>query len=206
VNLSKTSPASKEPLVLGIQGGRGSFNEEAARQRLKRTPDRPFTLTFLHTTENVLKALHDGSIDRGQFAIRNSLGGMVEETVEASKNYAYEKVDEFAIKITHALMISKDAELEDIDTIMAHPQVLSQCKYTLQRKYSHLKLVSGEGDAIDPAKVAEMLSEGKLEKNIAALGSKGLAEIYGLKIAANNLQDSGSNFTTFVWVQRPKQN
>jgi prephenate dehydratase len=75
----------------------------------------------------------------------------------------------------------------------------------LQRKYSHLKLVSGEGDAIDPAKVAEMLSEGKLEKNIAALGSKGLAEIYGLKIAANNLQDSGSNFTTFVWVQRPKQ-
>lgn len=195
--------ASKEPLVLGIQGGRGSFNEEAARQRMKRTPDLPFTLSYLHTTENVLKALHDGSIDRGQFAIRNSLGGVVEESVEAANRYTYEKVDEFAIKITHALMISPDAEAEGIDTVMAHPQVLTQCKFTLQRKYSQLKQQSGEGDLIDPAKVAEMLGQGKLEKNIAVLGSKGLAEIYGLKIVATNMQDSGSNFTTFIWVKRP---
>lgn len=204
--MSKIGNTSKDPIILGIQGGRGSFNEEAARQRMKRTPDRPFELTYLHTTENVLKALHDGSIDRGQFAIRNSLGGMVDESVEASKKYTYDKVDEFAIKIIHALMISPEADIQDIDTIMAHPQVLSQCKYNLQRKYSHLNLTSGKGDLIDPAKVAEMLGQGKLGKNIAALGSKGLAELYGLKIVANNMQDSGSNFTTFIWVQRPKTN
>ncbi len=202
--MSKASPTSKEPLVLGIQGGKGSFNEEAARQRMARTPDKPFTLTYLHTTENVLKALHDGSIDRGQFAIRNSLGGFVDESVEAAKRYTYEKIDEFAISIKHALMIASDAQIEDIDTIMAHPQALSQCKHSLARKYNHLKLVSGEGDLIDHAKVAEMLGQGKLGKNIATLGSKVLAELHGLKIVEANMQDSGSNFTTFIWVQRPK--
>lgn len=202
--MSTKTPASKEPLVLGIQGGKGSFNEEAARQRMKRTPDRPFTLSYLHTTENVLKALHDGSIDQGQFAIRNSLGGIVEETVEASKRYSYDKIDEFAMKIIHALMVLPDAEIDDIDTVMAHPQALTQCKFTLQRKYSHLKQQSGEGDLLDPAKVAELLSQGQLTKNIAVLGHKGLAEIYGLKIVANNMQDSGSSFTTFIWVKRPK--
>jgi prephenate dehydrogenase len=193
----------KDRLVIGIQGGRGSFNEEAARYYLSRTPDCDFELHYLHTTENVLRALHEGVVDRGQFAIHNSLGGIVTETVQASAKYRFDIIEEFGIKISHALMISKDADFNEIDTIMTHPQVLRQCHTNLQQKYSKLKQTSGEGDLVDHAKVAELLSKGELPKNIAVMGSRTLAAINDLKIIEDNLQDLDSNFTSFLWVQRP---
>ncbi|MBX3149886.1 prephenate dehydrogenase/arogenate dehydrogenase family protein [Candidatus Obscuribacterales bacterium] len=193
----------KDRLVIGIQGGRGSFNEEAARYYLSRTPECKFELHYLHTTENVLRALHEGVVDRGQFAIHNSLGGIVTETVQASAKYRFDIIEEFGIKISHALMISKDAEFNEVDTIMTHPQVLRQCHTNLLQKYSKLKQTSGEGDLVDHAKVAELLASGELPKNIAVMGSRTLAEINDLKIIEDNLQDLDSNFTSFLWVQRP---
>ena len=55
----------KDRLVIGIQGGRGSFNEEAARYYMSRTPEIAFELQYLHTTENVLRALHEGIVEQG---------------------------------------------------------------------------------------------------------------------------------------------
>lgn len=193
----------KDRLVVGIQGGRGSFNEEAARYYLSRTPDVSFEFHYLHTTENVLRALHEGTVDRGQFAIHNSLGGIVTETVIATARYRFDIIEEFGIKIAHALMIAGDAEFSAVDTIMTHPQVLKQCHTNLEMKYSKLKQTSGEGDLVDHAKVAELLGKGELPKNIATMGSRTLASINNLKIVEDNLQDLDSNFTSFLWVQRP---
>ncbi len=190
-------------LVVGIQGGRGSFNEEAAHHFMSATPDEPFELVYLHTTERVLRALHDGSVDRGLFAIHNSAGGMVGESVAAMARYRFDIVEEFAITISHALMMSSDGDIAAVDTVMTHPQVLAQCRSTLATRYPHLKLISGEGDLIDHAKVAELLSTGELEPTIATMGSSVLAEIYGLRVIEDNLQDLGENFTSFLWVQRP---
>ena len=190
-------------LVAGIQGGRGSFNEEAARHLMSRTPDEPFELAYLHTTERVLRALHDGSVDRGLFAIHNSVGGMVGESVTAMAKYRFDIIEEFAIKISHALMMSSDGDVAAVDTVMTHPQVLAQCRSTLAAKYPQLTQTSGEGDLIDHAKVAELLAAGELEPNIATMGSSVLAEIYGLRVIEDNLQDLGENFTSFLWVQRP---
>ncbi len=193
----------KDRLVVGIQGGRGSFNEEAARYYLSRIPETPFELKYLHTSENVLRSLHEGLIDRGQFAIHNSLGGIVTETVQATARYRFDIIEEFAIKIAHSLMTAPDADFSKIDTIMTHPQVLRQCHTNLAKKYSNLKQTSGEGDMIDHAKVAEMIGRNELPKNIATMGSKALAEINLLKIIEDNLQDLDENFTSFLWVQRP---
>lgn len=193
----------KDRLVVGIQGGAGSFNEEAARYYLSRTPDVNFEFVYLHTTENVLRALHEGTVDRGQFAIHNSLGGIVTETVIATARYRFDIIEEFSIKIAHALMIRKDADFNEVDTIMTHDQVLRQCHTTLEKKYSRLKQTSGEGDLVDHAKVAELLGKGELPKNIAVMGSKVLAQINGLTLIEDNLQDLDANFTSFLWVQRP---
>ncbi|MDZ4835279.1 MAG: prephenate dehydrogenase/arogenate dehydrogenase family protein [Candidatus Melainabacteria bacterium] len=194
----------KDRLVVGIQGGRGSFNEEAARYYLNRTPDVAFEFHYLHTTENVLRALHEGTVDRGQFAIHNSLGGIVTETVLATARYRFDIIEEFGIKIAHALMIAGDADFNEVDTIMTHPQVLKQCHTNLEMKYSKLKQTSGEGDLVDHAKVAELLGKGEMPKNIATMGSRTLASINNLKIVEDNLQDLDSNFTSFLWVQRPE--
>jgi len=192
-------------LVVGIQGGRGSFNEDAARYYLSRTPDMPNEIVYLHTTERVLRALHEGEIDRGVFAIHNSVGGMVGESVAAMARYRFGIVEEFAIKISHALMIAPGADFSKVDTVMAHPQVLRQCRTNLEKKYSNLRQTSGEGDLIDQAKVAELLGSGALSDTIATMGSRTLAEINGLRVVEDNLQDLDENFTSFLWVERPRQ-
>jgi prephenate dehydrogenase len=190
-------------VVVGIQGGRGSFNEEAARHYMMQTPDDPYELVYLHTTERVLRALHEGTVDRGLFAIHNSVGGMVGESVRAMARYRFNIVEEFEIKIAHALMMSTTGEVADVDTVMTHPQVLAQCQATLAEKYPNLRQTSGEGDLIDHAKVAELLGSGGLPANVATMGSSVLADLYGLRVIEDNLQDLDENFTSFLWVQRP---
>lgn len=188
-------------ITIGIQGGRGSFNEEAINDYLKRTKISKHKIKYLYTTEKVLNALHKGEIDLGQFAIQNSVGGVVQESVEAMAKYKFDIVKQFAIKISHTLMIGKDAGFSEVDTIVTHPQVLAQCKKTLSKKYPHLKQTSGRARFIDHALVAKKMSEGKLPKNKATMGSKVLAEIYGLKIVEDNLQDAKENYTSFLIVK-----
>lgn len=60
-----------EMLIIGIQGGRGSFNEEAALTHLPQIITADYELRYLYTTPNVFEALDKGEIDRGQFAIFN---------------------------------------------------------------------------------------------------------------------------------------
>lgn len=201
---NKLLPKQVNPrlLTFGIQGGKGSFNEEALQYYLKKENITRFKIKYLYTSENVMRALHKGDIDRGQFAIHNSVGGIVEESVQAMANYKFKIIEEFAIKISHALMIRKDAKFSEVTTIMTHPQVLAQCKDTLLRKYPNLKQISGEKELVDHAKVAKYLSEGKLPKNIATMGSKVLADLYDLQIIEDNLQDAKENYTSFLQVAR----
>lgn len=193
---------NKRFITIGIQGGKGSFNEEALQYYVKKEGIKKFRVKYLYTSENVLRELHKGDIDRGQFAIHNSVGGIVGESVEAMAAYKFKIIEEFSIKISHALMIRMDARLSDIDTIMTHPQVLAQCRDSLAKKYPNLKQTSGEKELIDHAVVAKELSEGKLPKNIAVMGSKVLGEIYGLQMVEDNLQDAKENYTSFLQVAR----
>jgi prephenate dehydrogenase len=138
---NKLIPIQKDSnfITIGIQGGKGSFNEEAIMYYLKRNGITDYKIEYLHTSKNVLKALHEGDIDQGLFAIHNSIGGIVMESVVAMAQYKFAIIEEFAIIISHALMIRKDATLKDIKEIMSHPQVFAQCKKTLKLKYPNLK-------------------------------------------------------------------
>jgi prephenate dehydrogenase len=201
---NKLLPVQIDPdyLTIGIQGGKGSFNEEAVMYWLERSGIKRYYIKYLYTSEKVLAALHGGEIDKGQFAIHNSVGGIVGESVEAMANYKFAIDEEFAIKIAHALMIRPDADYDEVTTVMAHPQVFAQCQRTLPEKYPHLKLTSGSGELIDHANVAKQLGAKKLPKHVATMGSKVLAELYGLTIIEDNLQDAQENYTSFLLVSR----
>lgn len=201
---NKLLPRQVNPdhMIYGIQGGQGSFNEEAILYYLKHKGIEKYKIKYLYTSANVMRALHIGKIDRGQFAIHNSVGGVVDESIHAMASYKCKIVDHFVIKISHALMVRDDAELSDITTIMTHPQVLAQCKHTLSQKYSRVKQTSGSGDLIDQAKVAIKLGQHKLPKHVATMGSNVLAKLYSLKIIEDNLQDAKENHTGFLVVSR----
>jgi prephenate dehydratase len=193
--------ANTSPLV-GIQGGKGSFNEQAALKHLPPLGMESFELRYLHTTDTVLASLYERQIDLGQFAIHNTLGGKVEESVQAMVRYRVDVLARYAIKISHALMIAPDAELAEVDTIVTHPQVLLQCKATLNRKYRHFKLEVCNGDLVDPARVAELIGQAQLPRNVATISNKALSDLHGLKVVDCDLQDAEENYTTFLLVQR----
>ena len=201
---SSLLPVRKNKLsfVVGIQGGKGSFNEQAINHYIKKEKIIRPEIQYLHRTENVLSKLHQGDIDFAQFAIHNVQGGMVDESVYAMAKFQFKIIEQYSITIEHALMIRPDAELKDIDTVIAHPQVFAQCKINLQKKYPNLKLSSGEGELMDHAKVADLLNKQELPKNVATMGSEVMSGIYGLNIVEKNLQDNNNNVTTFLLVTR----
>jgi prephenate dehydrogenase len=193
---------SKRMTVFGIQGGKGSFNEEAVNDYIKRNGIKKHKIKYLYTTEKVLKNLHEGSIDLGIFAIQNAVGGVVEESTHAMARYKFKIVSEFQIMIRHNLMKRKDVKTEEIRIIMAHSQNFRQCKDNLDRKFPRLGRITGKDDLMDTAMAARALSLGKIPKNTAILGPRILSEIYGLDIVDENLQDSKNNLTTFFAVSR----
>lgn len=188
--------------VYGIQGGKGSFNEQAVLDYLKRHSITDFEIKYLYTTENVLREVANGFVDYGQFAIHNSQGGIVEESLDAMSIYTFKVVEQFSIEIKHFLMKRKDVDLSEIKTVMAHPQVFLQCTHNMAKKYPNLRQVSGEGDLVDTAKAAQAVFSGDLEKTTAILGPKILSEIYNLDIIEGDLQDLDNNLTSFVLVER----
>lgn len=193
---------AKNKIIFGIQGGRGSFNEEALHEYVARHGIKKYGIRYLYTTEKVLKNLHEGNIDFGLFAIQNAIGGVVQESTHAMARYRFKIHEEFGILITHHLMKRKDIPFSEINTIMAHDQVFKQCHGTLLKRYPSYIQKVGEGDYIDHAKVAWGLAKGVLPKQIAVLGPRILAKLYDFDIVDENLQDSERNYTTFFMVKR----
>ena len=189
-------------LAIGIQGGKGSFNEEAARFfcRQNELSAEQAKILYLYTSDAVMAAAANGEIDRGQCAVYNSAGGWVEETTDALKKYPVEIIEEFEIRIAHAIMIRPDQRFEQIETLMCHPQVFAQCNQTLAERHPALKQVSGTGDLIDNARMAQALADREVPDTVAVMGSKALADIYGLMVVEDNLQDLKDNLTRFLHV------
>jgi prephenate dehydrogenase len=188
-------------ITYGIQGGQGSFNEEALLKYLA-NKNQEYKIEYMFTTKNVLQNLHEGNIDLGLFAICNTIGGIVDETVDVLGKYKFEIVEQITLNIRHFLMKRQDVNTNEIKQVMAHPQVFKQCTKTLQNKYASLPQIVGTGELIDTANAAKALSLGELNRYTAILGPSGLAELFNLEIIDSNLQDNDDNRTTFLLISR----
>jgi prephenate dehydrogenase len=193
----------KGVVTFGIQGGKGSFNEQAVREYIKNKHIANSEIAYLYTSERVLRKLHEGDIDFGLFAMHNAQGGIVAESVRAMSRYTFNIVAEQEVLIRHALMKCRDVEKEKLTSVMGHSQNFLQCREMLARKYPHLKQETGKGDLVDTAKAASHVASGKLPKTAAILGPVILAEMYDLDIIEEDLQDLGEkNITNFLLVKR----
>jgi prephenate dehydrogenase len=200
-------PAEVEPgrPHFGIQGGRASFNEQALLSYLREQGIRRYAVDYLYTTEKVLAAVDGGEVDFGLFAVHNSVGGIVAESIQAMARHRFRIVEELEVPVRHFLMKRPDAAWREIGTIMAHPQVFKQCRRTLKQKYPGLKQLSGAGDLIDSAAAAAALAKGRLPSETAVLGPETMSKVFGLEIVDGDLQDDRKNTTAFLLVARPAQ-
>jgi chorismate mutase/prephenate dehydratase len=193
-------------IIIGIQGGQGSFNEAAILKYLRTNQINQYQLKYLHTSHKVLAAVSQQQTDYGLFASCNSLGGLVAESIQAMDQFKFKIEAQIDLKIRHYLMKRKQDDLDQIQWVMSHPQVLKQCQQTLEQSYPSLKPTTSQGDAIDTAYAAELLATSKLKQPTAVLGPKSLAQIYNLEIIDQDLQDRTDNYTTFLLVSSTNKN
>jgi prephenate dehydratase len=190
----------RKKTVVGIQGGVGSFNDEAIHDYLLRHPEVELRIEYLDTTPRVLEALDRGEIQYGQFAVYNSVGGLYQESLQAMAAHVFEIIEQYELPIAHALMMRRDASVHGLERIVSHAEVFKQCQGRLASEFPKLVCEVGRGGLTDPASVARALGSGNLPRTVATLSNRRLAEVHDLRVIASDLQDCSSSTSTFLLV------
>ncbi|HYT26812.1 MAG TPA: prephenate dehydratase domain-containing protein, partial [Actinomycetota bacterium] len=89
---------------VGVMGIRGSFSEEAALEYARDNKLGDVKIVELLSTDRVLRAVAVGEVDLGIFALENSNGGVVYESVYAMAAHRFKVLDLFEIDVNHALL------------------------------------------------------------------------------------------------------
>ena len=181
-------------MKIGISGAKGSFSEEAARQYCRAENIENAEFEYLIFVEKVLGALEKGDIDLGIFAIENSNGGVVTEYLPAIAAHRFKIKKIFEMDVRHMLLALPSAKREDIKTIVSQNQALRQCRMYLKRIWPSAEIT----EYVDTATAAKDLHEGTLSKETAVIAPRAAAELYGLAILEESIQDLKFNFTTFI--------
>lgn len=177
---------SKKALI-GFLGPSGSYAEEAA-SKIKGE------LVAFCSIMEVIDAVDQDIVDIGVVPIENSIEGPVGVTLDLLANdYDLKIKKEIILPISHNLLLNDESNLEDIEIIYSHAQALSQCRKFIEK-------IGANPVATSSTSAAAEIVKGK--KNAAAIGNRRAAEIYGLKIAAENIQDFENNLTRFVVINK----
>ncbi len=181
---------------IGIQGNKGSFSEVAANNFARSNEMEAFELEYLISSENVLAAVENKQVDVGIFAMENSRGGVVLESVKALAKHQCQILDMFHIPISQNLLTLENTSIDTITEIHSHRQALRQCRDFLTNYFWGLPLVEED----DTAEAARRLSEGELPKTAAVIANKSCAELYNLEVLQKDIHDLKNNLTLFLAV------
>jgi len=100
-------------------------------------------------------------------------------------------IGEYYLRVNHCLLALPGVSLDEITRVHSHPQALAQCEFNLARLGCQLV---PEGDT---AGSARLLVE-KNDRQAAAVASRRAAQVYGLDILIEDLEDNPANFTRFL--------
>ena len=141
--------------------------------------------------EDVFEAVRTGVVDRGVVYIENSSIGRIADIHRLLPQSDLHIVKEYFLPVHHQLLGLPDAVLSDIKVVMSQGPALSQCRNVIK------ELGAEARDAYDTAGSAKLVSKGK-DKTIAAIAPKLAAEIYGLKILKEDIEDMKGNTTRCI--------
>lgn len=147
------------------------------------------------TFEDALAAVRNGDVRYGMIPIENTIAGRVADIHRLIPNSGLYIVGEHFLPIRFQLVGLKSATLDKITDVYSHVHGIGQCR-KFMREHNMRPHVAG-----DTAGAAREVSEwGDATK--AALAPRLAAEIYGLKILAENVEDAAHNTTRFVILSR----
>lgn len=180
----------QRPLRIAHLGPAATFGHQAAREKFGSSSE----FEPCPTNTAVIDAVERGRADFGLVPFQNSTEGPVSEVLDRLVDTPLQVCAEITIPVAHCLM-SRERELSRIARVLSHPQASGQSRGWLQ---AHLP-----GVPVEPASstggAAEIASR---EPGVAAVAPRIAAEVFGLNLLAEGIQDVAENFTRFFVLGR----
>jgi prephenate dehydratase len=178
------------PLKIVFQGEPGANSDIACREAYPDAVPMPCP-----TFEDALNAVASGEADLGMIPIENSVAGRVADIHHLMPISGLHIIAEWFLPIRNQLLALKGVKLSEIKTVESHIMALGQCRNFI-RKLGVKSIVSA-----DTAGAAREVAE-RGQRSAAAIASRLAAEIYGLDIVAENIEDESHSTTRFVVLSK----
>ena len=179
-----------KPQTIVFQGEPGANSEVACHEVYPKAKAIPCP-----TFEDCFVAVEKGAADLGMIPIENSLAGRVADIHHLLPSSRLHIVGEHFLPIRFQLMAPKGATLKTVKTVHSHIHALGQCRNII-RRHGWKAVVSG-----DTAGAAREVAEGG-DLSQAALAPAIAAEVYGLDILKEDVEDAAHNTTRFVILSK----
>jgi prephenate dehydratase len=150
------------------------------------------------TFEDAFTAVSSGECDLAMIPIENSIAGRVADIHHLMPDSGLHIVAEHFMPVRHQLLAPKGATLKDIKIVESHVHALGQCRrFIRQHGFKPVVAADTAGSA------REIAARG--DKSCAAIASRLAAQIYGLDILAEDIEDETHNTTRFIVLSREKK-
>ena len=174
--------------LVGFQGEHGAWSEIAIHSLGNSTVPIP-CLEFADVFAGV--ANHD--FEFGMVPIENSLEGSVTEVNDLLVETNLKIVAEAVIPIHHNLLALPGTSHQEIKSVYSHPQALGQCRAFISRNKLEPR------PFYDTAGAARWLAR-EQQRGAGVIASRLAAELHGLEIIKENVEDHPQNATRFVML------
>jgi prephenate dehydratase len=182
----KTSTTASTAGRIAYQGEAGANSHIAAREVHPELE--PLACA---TFEDALAAVKSGEAKFGMIPIENSIAGRVADVHHLLPSAGLHIVGEHFLPIHFQLVAPRGAKLEQICDVYSHVHALGQCRRILRERGIRAHVAG------DTAGAARQVAEWG-DKTKAALAPRLAAEVYGLDILAEDVEDEAHNTTRFL--------
>ena len=147
------------------------------------------------TFEDCFAAVEKGKADLAMIPIENSVAGRVADIHHLLPTSGLHIIGEHFLPIHFQLMAVEGARLKDIKSVHSHIHALGQCRKIIR---AHGWTAMVEGDTAGAAR--EVAERG--DRTRAALAPRIAAELYGLAILKEDVEDEVHNTTRFIILSK----
>lgn len=179
----------ERPPRIAYLGPRGSFSHLAATGKFGASVE----YEPVADIAAIFAEVEHEHVDFGVVPVENSTGGGIVDTLDALANSRARICAEILRRIHHNLLSREP--LERIQRVYSKPEALDQCKEWLLETGLSAKAVP----VASTSRAAELAAQ---EEGAAAIGSTLAAELYGLPVQRDHIEDNPDNVTRFFVLGR----
>ncbi|TCJ98307.1 chorismate mutase [Volucribacter psittacicida] len=191
----KLNQQREQHIHIAFLGKRGSYSHLAARNYATRYQEDLIELSC-ESFQQVFERVQQGEADYGILPLENTTSGSINEVYDLLQHTDLFIVGELAYPIKHCVLATTQAELNEIDTLYSHPQVIQQCSQFIQTlDRVHIEYCESSSHAMQ-------LVASLNKPNIAALGNEDGGNLYGLQVLKSQIANQQNNITRFIIVAK----